>query len=246
MEQELTKLLQRRDDVIAAWLGGSAATGFRDEYSDIDYLMICEDDAVEDLVKLVDEFLQENYGVAKRFRVPEPSWHGFTQLFYKLDNTPVYDYLDISFLKRSLKDKFTGSGRHGQAKILFEKEPIIDTSPEPVEIMQNQVSNSFKRITDLDFVVIAEVSKGILRNRFTEAFTNYYQFIARYLSVVLNMKYRPEKVDFGLRYSYRDYPPEIAEWVENLFKVHSIEELETKFEDALSRYYGLLPSPPPE
>ncbi len=60
----------------------------------------------------------------------------------------------------------------------------------------------------------------------------YQSFIMRKLASLLNLKYRPAKFDFGIRYGDREYPAEIAERVTNLFYVGAFEELETKFGEA--------------
>ncbi len=112
---ELKSFLAARDEVIAAWEGGSAATGYMDPYSDLDLAVVCRDDSVEAVISLLDEFLTERYGILKRLRMPEPAWHGFSQIFYLLSDTPEFYYLDVAFIRRSVPDKFTARDRHGEA-----------------------------------------------------------------------------------------------------------------------------------
>jgi hypothetical protein len=52
------------------------------------------------------------------------------------------------------------------------------------------------------------------------------------LAGLLNLKYRPAKYDFGIRYGDRDYPPLVAERVCRLFYPGSIHDLKTGFEEA--------------
>jgi len=240
MADALRSFLEPRTDVLAAWEGGSAATGYLDEYSDLDLAIVCTDDAVETVIACVDDFLERTYGIEKRFRVPEPAWHGFSQCYYRLRNTPEYYFLDISFIKKSNPEKFTACDRHGRSVIWFEKMPIVDGSPTPEAQVTVRGSRLYRRCVTMDFIFIAEVQKAIARKRFSEAFPAYYNFIARFLAVMLNLKHRPRKVDFGLRYSYRDYPPEDAAWINDLFKVASLAELSRKWDAARSRYHGLV------
>ncbi|HPQ41388.1 MAG TPA: hypothetical protein PLV45_13525, partial [bacterium] len=234
------QLIESRSDVLAAWEGGSAATGYLDDYSDLDLAIVCADDAVETVIACVDDFLEEKYGIEKRFRVPEPAWHGFSQCYYRIRNTPAYYFLDISFIRRSNPEKFTASDRHGQAVVWFEKKPVVDRSPTPDDQVTARARRLYLRCVTMDFVFIAEVEKAIARNRFSEAFPAYFNFIARFLAVMLNLKHRPSKADFGLRYGYRDYPADDAKWIEELFKVASLDDLSRKFTTAVARYHVLV------
>lgn len=235
----LNTFLEPIPEVVAAWLGGSAATRFTDKYSDLDYLILCDDKAVESLIKQVDTFIDHQFGIDRRFRVPEPAWHGFSQVFYRIQNTPEYYYLDISFLRRSLQDKFTDIARHGIAQIQFRKAEQLVMENESSDAAYRRAQSMYHRVQQIDFIDIAEVYKALARERYSAAFAAYYRFISRNLAVMLNLEYRPHKVDFGLRYSYRDYPGNEALWIESLLKVHSIQEINKHFEEALQRYRDL-------
>jgi len=120
--EEIKSLLIKDKKVIAAWEGGSAATGFMDKYSDLDLAVVCEDDAVEAVYAKLEKLIEKNYGIERKYRVPEPAWHGFSQCFYKVGNVPELYYLDIAVIKRSIPDKFTEKDRHGDSVVWFEKE----------------------------------------------------------------------------------------------------------------------------
>jgi predicted nucleotidyltransferase len=236
---ELKELLITNENVIAAWEGGSAATGYEDEFSDLDLSIICKDAAVEEMFRELEEWLEENYGILNKFRVPEPAWHGFSQCYYQIDKVHPLFYLDIAVIKKSLPDKFTESDRHGNAVVWFEKEKILDSSPTEPEKVEEKAKHFYKIATQSDFLTITEIQKAISRKRYSEAFPVYFQMIARNLAILLNLKYRPAKVDFGLRYGYRDYGKADFELVESLLKVASSEELKEKFLLAEKRFYEL-------
>ncbi len=240
ISKELSGFLFGRDEVVAAWEGGSAATGWHDEYSDLDLAVVCGDDSVEVVISLLDEFLEGRYGIERRFRVPEPAWHGFSQCFYRLRDTPELYYLDAAFIRKSLPDKFTASDRHGNAVVWFEKEPVVDTTPTPSGQVLERSRKLYRMAVAQEFLMVLEIRKALARGRFSEAFPFYFQFVARNLAIMLNLSHRPCRADFGLRYGYRDYPPEDAALVEDLLKVGSISELELKFEKAWNRYGELV------
>lgn len=235
----LRGLLYPNNDVVAVWEGGSVATGYDDEYSDLDLSIICEDDAVETIFPLLDEYLEKELGIVRKLRMPEPTWHGFAQCFYQVKNVPEFFYLDVVVIKKSSPSKLTESDVHGTALVWFEKEKVLDNSPTPAEEILKKEKFFFKLATQSDFVQIIEIRKNIARRNFLETYPMFYQFVLRQLGTMLNLKYRPHKVDFGLRYCSRDYPAEKVELIESCFRVGTIEELKVKFEE-VERVYQRL------
>ncbi len=239
IREEMKKVLFAHKDIIAVWEGGSVATGFADEYSDLDLSVICSDDSVEEVYEMISEYLEKEFGIIQKYRVPEPTWHGFSQCYYQTGNVPEFFYFDIAFIKKSLDDKFTESDRHGEAYVWFQKEEMLNTQPADAEKITKLGKAMYRRGTETFFLFDIAIMKYIARGIFSEAFPPYYSFIARNLAIMLNLKYRPSKADFGLLYGYRDYSKEDHQLVENLFKVNNTEELSQKYLIAKSRYLHL-------
>ncbi len=236
VKRDLTETLFAMPGVLGAWEGGSAATGYLDAYSDLDLEVVCEDDQVEAVMAAVRQTLSANYGILREYRLPEPTWHGFSQCFYEIGDVPPLYYIDFCAIKRSIPDKFMESDRHGHAVVWFEKEPILDEKPTPEADVRARGEKFYHNATLTDFLMILETKKGIARNNFAEAFGPYYAFLNRNLGVMLNLKYRPVKVDFGLRYGYRDYAAADFALVEAALKVASVAEMALLFERLVSRY----------
>lgn len=95
-------------------------------------------------------------------------------------------------------------------------------------------------MTRMDFLIMLEIEKGILRGQFYDVFPTYMGFISRHLGVLLNLKHRPEKADFGLRYGRFDYKNDDALLVENAFKVSTIDELKHQYNLIKQRYFELV------
>lgn len=239
INSDLKDLLKKEEKVIAAWEGGSAATGFYDEYSDLDLAIVCEEDAIEPIFELVEKYLEKNYGIDRKFRIPEPAWHGFSQCFYKINNVPELYYLDIAVIKRSIDKKFTESDRHGNSVIWFEKEKMIDPTPTPDEEVKSKGKKFYKMVTGADWLTITELKKALARGYYGEAFTQFCNFTSRNFAVMLNLKYRPCKVDFGTRYYYRDLPKNVFAKFERLLKNGSINELKENAENIIEWYNSL-------
>lgn len=234
--------LEKQDYVYAAWEGGSAATKNLDAYSDLDVMIVCKDDSVEDVFQILEEHLSDTYGIERKYRVPEPTWHGFSQVFYKIKGTEPLFYLDLAVIKESVPDKFTDVLRHGEGVFWFLKKDIFDEKNESTLDVLERCKTFYKRATESDFLLILETKKAIARGIFVEAFPMYYGFLVRHMAVLLNLKHRKEKVDFNLRYLSRDYSAEDVSLMEEALKVSSIEEMKVVFEKLLNYYFALKES----
>jgi len=226
--------------IIAAWEGGSAATNRLDQYSDLDLSLVVEDDQVERTFLELDHFIEEQFGIIRKFRLPEPTWHGASQCFYIIDKIEPMIYLDIAVLKVSNPDKLMETDRHGHAVVWFDKANIYQPAPSSPQSIQERGKKLFANTTQMDFLIMLEIEKGILRGQFYDVFPTYMGFISRYLSVLLNLKYRPAKADFGLRYGRTEYKISDALLVENAFRVSNMDELKHQYELIKQRYHELI------
>lgn len=239
MKQKLVELLQDKDFIQAVWEGGSAATGFLDEYSDLDLMIIADDDKIESVFLLIDDFLLTNYGIERKFRVPEPCWHGMSQCYYILEKSPEFFFFDMAVQKLSAEEKFMEKDRHGDAQVWFDKKNIINSEPTPEDVVVKKGSRAFKNVTNSFFLMPIDVKKQVLRGRFVDALESYFRGCFGRLSVLLNLKYRPEKFDFNLRYSYRVYPHDVNEKLKDLMLVKNEEDLLKKIDILETWFYQL-------
>ncbi len=236
---ELKELYKENENILAVWEGGSAATGYLDEYSDLDLALITSDDTIEDTFELTEQFLEKNYGISNKFRMPEPSWHGHSQCFYKLTESPKFFYVDMLIEKESAKNRFTESDRHGKSVIWFDKKNLIDPTPTPQEEIENKCKKHYNLMSTLLPFMEMDIAKQIKRGNAIVAISIYGGLLNR-MAALLNIKYRPHKFDFGLRYYYRDLPKEDVAFVEGIAFVRDIDDLKEKFPKAIKRYKELI------
>ncbi len=95
----LCEALEPLDSCRALWLGGSEATGRTDALSDIDIQAVVRDDAIESTFAAAERALTPLSPIARRYRVPEPSWHGHSQTFYTLRDCPPELMIDFALSK---------------------------------------------------------------------------------------------------------------------------------------------------
>lgn len=225
--------------ITAAWEGGSIATGYSDDYSDLDLYLVCKTGDKESILQDLLNFLHDRFGEEKSYRMPEPAWHGFSQVFFKTKDTPELFYVDFVVIGEDVEDKLTEVNRHGKGQVWVEKYKI-DTRPRGKDKIKTLGDRLYNETIQKDFIVILELKKALKRQIFTEAFPIYMTLISKFLVTLMNIKYRPEKADFGLRYIYRDYPKEEYLFVENALKISTMDQMETYTEDIMSKYQQLL------
>jgi hypothetical protein len=86
--------------VHAMWEGGSAAFGRADEKSDLDLCVVADDDRVEDVYPAVRDALAALSPIELEWRLPDPTWHGNTQAFWKLRDADPHFVKDGDDLRR--------------------------------------------------------------------------------------------------------------------------------------------------
>ncbi len=240
VKNALISYLEPINDVIAVWEGGSAATGFVDNYSDLDVTIVTTHDPTDPIFKLIDEHFESQYCILRKYRVPEPTWHHMSQCFYLLNDTEELFYADIAVVHYNNPVKFTETDRHGNAIVAFDKQGVFMASDTPTEEIEKLCKRVYAATTSIDFVIILELRKAIARNNWIASHSNYLQLVSRLLISLLNIKHRPQKADFGIRYIDRDYPVSDYELISDLLKVCSVKEIKSKTDIALMRYQDLV------
>jgi len=236
---EIKQLLEADEKVITAWEGGSLATSYFDEYSDFDLAVIAKDDAIDEILAKVETYLKDNYGIKHKFRIPEPNWHGHSQCFYIIDNCPETFYVDFLIEKESAGNRFLESDRHGNAVVWFDKKGYIDGTPTPEEVIRKKCQDQLKMVKTYLPFTFKDVQKQIYRKNKIDAFALYISLVSR-IVLLMNIKYRPAKHDFGMRYLHRDFPPEEQQLIEKLLYVKSLEELQANLLEIIEIYAQLV------
>jgi predicted nucleotidyltransferase len=238
---KIVSTLEPLDFVLSLWQGGSQAHGYTDEWSDLDVAVIVEDNFVQKTFDIVETALAEIAEIELKYRIPEPTWHGHSQCFWRLKQTSPFLLIDFAVIKRSSKNDFLEIERHGNVPIAFDKANLIvpqhlDRSKHlsEMQLRFNEIKNRFDLLQSL-------VKKEIYRGHLIEAIGNYHAWTLLPLVEVLGMIYRPHRYDFKLKYFSRDFPPEIVDRVESLYCIANLEEIATKQQIAESYFAEILP-----
>jgi hypothetical protein len=238
----LHQALRASPAVHAAWLGGSDATGRTDRYSDIDCQVLVDDTAVDSVFTAVAAALNALSPIVGQYRIPEPTWHGHSQTFYRLQDAPPWLLVDFAVLKMSSPPakRFLEPERHGHQLVLFDDGDLVQ--PTLFDRLAHEAAMR-ERLTHLVarfemFHVF--VDKAIWRGDAADAINTYHAITIRSLVELLRMRYCPDRYDFGLRYLDRDLPPEIRQPVESLLFCGSLAELADKQATAVALFRATL------
>ena len=226
--------------LVAAWLGGSDATGRVDELSDVDLQLVVEDECVEDAFIAMEGMLERAGGVDHRWRVDEPTWHGHAQAVYRPRGAPAHLCLDLLVIRRSAEDWFVDRARHGDALVLIDRDGRLATrEPGRERLAERRQALLAHHARSLP-VVMETVAKSIHRGNLVEAVIGYHQRVLVPLIDLVRCEHCPDRFDFGPRYLDRDLPESEQRMLEELAASSGPDELSSSFRRARSEIMARL------
>ena len=237
--EKLKPFLIERKNILTIWEGGSAATKSLDPYSDLDLMLVAEQNDIETIYDEIDTFFYNHYGIIESLRMPEPAWHGFSQKFYYLDQTESYFYIDLCILPPHIKDRFTATDRHGVGVIWKDTINFINPKPSNQDEVNQRAKKFYNQTKEGAFVLRLEIEKALLRNNYLDSFHFMYSFMMRYLVPLLNIEHRIERVDFGIRYAEKDYTKEDLKLIFSFLKASDLKTLKLVKQVMFKRYEAL-------
>lgn len=230
---ELKALLEPQPTVLAAWLGGSAATGRLDELSDTDLVAIVQDGSEATTWALLEATLP----IEVRLELPLPTWHGHQQRIYRVAGK----LLDVVLMGEGAPNRFLEPERHGTPVVLFDKAGLVVPAP-PLDPVAWQ-ARLRERVAYLvpSFDLFQELPrKAALRGQPLEALHGYLTYTVRPLVELCRIRHCPWRYDFGLRYLERDLPPELHQRLIALAFVRDEHEVLAKLPAAAALFQDVL------
>jgi hypothetical protein len=236
----LREKLEPLDFILAMWEGGAAAFNRIDDYSDIDIQVAADDDRVAEVFPKVESVLLSLSPIELRYEIPQPTWHGHAQVFYRLSRTDKFLLIDFVVIKRSSPLKFLEPEIHGNAVVHFDKANLVHADPldRSALVSKLRARVSALRVTFDLFQVLT--LKELKRHNDIEAFSFYQSFTLRPLIEALRIRYSPTRYNFHTRYVHYDLPPDVVRQLQALFFVRDAADLGVKREQAERWFYGTL------
>lgn len=206
----------------AMWEAGSAAFGRDDAWSDLDLYVLAEDDAVEEVLAAADRALAGLSPIAARLRLPEPTWHGHSQVFVRLADAPEHLVVDLVVLHRSVPERFLESERHGVPIVYFDRSGEIAAVPLDRAVFAKAAAQRLEGLRREFALFQGFVRAEVARDDAMAALGAYRAYTLRPLLEVVRMRHCPERYEYGPKYSRHDLPAEVVARLEHLFFVPDI------------------------
>jgi hypothetical protein len=207
---------------------------------------LVDDEGVEGVITAVATTLSTLSPIAQQYRIPEPTWHGHSQIFYRLQNAPPWLLVDLALLKMSSSptNRFLEPERHGHQTVLFDDGGLVQPAPFDHAAHKATMHARLPHLVARFHFFHIFVDKAIWRQDVADAISSYHALTVRPLVELLRMRYCPDRYDFGLRYLNRDLPPEVRQQVEALLLCGSLAELADKQARAVALFWETLASLP--
>lgn len=243
--QGLSRALRGNAAIRAAWLGGSDAFGRADERSDLDLCVAAFDDKVEEAIRTVEAALTSLSPIAHRYRLPQPTWHGHEQVFYRLRDAAPTAAIDLVVFAASKPNQFRERERHGAPVILFDPEGLATPIPLDRAAHGAKVRARLESLRASFPIFEPFVPKELDRGRIVDAIAFYHSLTLQPLVDLLRIVHCPDRFDYGLRYLQVDLPRDIYERFEPLAFVAGPEDLRAKHAAAGEWFREVLDELPP-
>jgi predicted nucleotidyltransferase len=211
--------------VHAVWEGGAASWQRVDEWSDIDMYVVCDDERVEDAFGVIEKAISSLSEIDIKFRMPEPAWHGASQVFLRLKNASPFLFLDIAVMKRSSKEKFLQYEIHGEPLVHFDKIGVVRNDPVDPEKYLEQIKTRLEALKKTFGLFQVLVLKEVNRGNEIEALSYYLSYVYRPLVEVLRIKHNPWHYRFFTTYIYYEMPAEVVQRLHHLYFVSDVRAL---------------------
>jgi predicted nucleotidyltransferase len=226
----LTARAEADEDVRCVWVGGSAATGGYDEWSDLDIDVLCSPGTSTSVYECWLERARADFDVRDVWELPVATWPDGRQCFVNLQDRPGLlleptRLIDLHVSDLADRHSHLDVRRHGTPIVLYDPDGLIVLEEEDVsDALVAAVSQVRQRRTTDEWLV----NRAIARGQVAEAVDFYLRFALGALVRMVRVEHCPWRHDFGLRYLREDLPPDVAYGIEELVPgatTASLEEL---------------------
>lgn len=221
---ELKIALEENHTVHAMWIAGSVAEGYADELSDVDIWLDIDDDQHQAVFNAIEELLLTKGEIDVNFS--EGITPPFSHKVYHIAGTDPLHFIEVTLHSHS--HKFGPFDSLRKIKVIFDKDDTTKFEDFD-EVSYNKMLSERKKLL-IEKIELGELSveKEIRRKQFSDAMHNYLFWLAEPVVELARIKYSPLKITYNLKHASRDLPLDTAEEVESLYKVASLDDLNSK------------------
>jgi len=212
-------------DVLVIWVGGSAATGGYDDWSDLDVELLCAPGKHDEVYDRLLSRIRETFDIDHIWELPQSAWPDGRQCFVNHQHragaleepTRIVD-LHISSLSDA--HRILDVRRHGTPLVLHDPDGLVELRPDDEAEIRQACEEWTEQIRQRRATAEWLVNRAVRRGQQPEALSFYLSFALGGLVRLLRIEHCPWRHDFGLRYLHTDLPADVAERVTALVPGH--------------------------
>jgi hypothetical protein len=221
----LVSKLKPLDYTHTMWEQGAASFNRVDEWSDIDLILLVDDRRIEDAFQITEKALTALSPIDLKFRLPEPTWHGNSQCFYRLKRANKFLFIDIAVIKKSNKARFLEYSIHEKPVVHFDKAGFIRDETPAIDEHLKTIRKRLETLKVTFPLFQVETIKELNRGNDLEALAFYMGNTFRPLVEILRIKHDPWRYNFHTRYVYYDLPQGIVKKLHGLAYIKDVKSL---------------------
>lgn len=217
----LTARAAADDDVLVAWVGGSAVTGGWDEWSDLDVDVLCRPGTAGAAYERWLAALVEAFEPASVWDTPREWRPDGRQCFVCMQRRPGLlegptVLVDLVMSDLSEEHRHLDVRRHGTPLVLHDPERLLVLRPGDPGATARAIAEAVDQVRQKRPTSQWLVNRALARGHVAEGVDLYLRHGLHLLVRLLRAEHCPERHDYGLRYLRDDLPAAVADRLEAL------------------------------
>jgi predicted nucleotidyltransferase len=205
-------------DVRVVWIGGSAATGGWDQWSDLDIDLLCTPGEASTVHDRVVARARERFDVDHVWELPLATWPDGRQCVVNMQHWPgaleePTRMVDMHVSDLSDQHRFLDVRRHGTPIVVHDPDGLLVLRHDDQEAMDRAIAEAVDQARQRRATAEWLVNRAVARGQLPEATELYLRFGLGVVVRLLRIRHCPWRHDYGSRYLRTDLPTDVADRV---------------------------------
>lgn len=208
-------------DIRVVWVGGSAATGGWDEWSDLDVEVLCTPGTTTSVYDRLLCQARARFAIDHIWELPLTAWPDGRQCFVNHQAHPgaleePTRIVDLHLADCTDAHRHVDVRRHGTPIVLHDPDGLVVLRHDDQAAVDQAVAEAVDQARQRRATAEWLVNRAVARDQLPEAVDLYLRFGLGVVVRLLRVQHCPWRHDYGLRYLHTDLPAAMAERVTTL------------------------------